>query len=304
MQEEIEHKTVNFAISTVKLSARTLLKGAQFFLRQYDKSASQGKQSMNRLIRQNRGVTNLEIEKTGIKDFDRCAKRYHIDYVLRIWNETKEDNLTQLIFCDMSTPKGDGSFNVYDDIRTKLLAAGVPESEVEFIHNADTEGKKADLFSKVRSGKVRVLLGSTAKMGAGTNVQTLLVAVHHLDVGWRPSDMTQRNGRIIRQGNKNKQVYVYNYVTEGTFDAYLWQTLENKQKFISQIMTSKSPMRSCDDVDKQYDPENFAAYPARFSGPFLLITQSILRAAFPALSICLAIMFSSSCVIVAQFATR
>ena len=145
-----------------------------------------------------------------------------VDNVLRIWNETKEDNLTQLIFCDMSTPKGDGSFNVYDDIRTKLLAAGVPESEVEFIHNADTEGKKADLFSKVRSGKVRVLLGSTAKMGAGTNVQTLLVAVHHLDVGWRPSDMTQRNGRIIRQGNKNKQVYVYNYVTEGTFDAYLW----------------------------------------------------------------------------------
>ena len=174
-----------------------------------------------------------------------------VDNVLRIWNETKEDNLTQLIFCDMSTPKGDGSFNVYDDIRTKLLAAGVPESEVEFIHNADTEGKKADLFSKVRSGKVRVLLGSTAKMGAGTNVQTLLVTVHHLDVGWRPSDMTQRNGRIIRQGNKNKQVYVYNYVTEGTFDAYLWQTLENKQKFISQIMTSKSPMRSCDDVDEQ-----------------------------------------------------
>ena len=174
-----------------------------------------------------------------------------VDNVLRIWNETKEDHLTQLIFCDMSTPKGDGSFNVYDDIRTKLLAAGVPESEVEFIHNADTEGKKADLFSKVRSGKVRVLLGSTAKMGAGTNVQTLLVAVHHLDVGWRPSDMTQRNGRIIRQGNKNKQVYVYNYVTEGTFDAYLWQTLENKQKFISQIMTSKSPMRSCDDVDEQ-----------------------------------------------------
>ena len=174
-----------------------------------------------------------------------------VDNVLRIWNETKEDNLTQLIFCDMSTPKGDGSFNVYDDIRTKLLTAGVPESEVEFIHNADTEGKKADLFSKVRSGKVRVLLGSTAKMGAGTNVQTLLVAVHHLDVGWRPSDMTQRNGRIIRQGNKNKQVYVYNYVTEGTFDAYLWQTLENKQKFISQIMTSKSPMRSCDDVDEQ-----------------------------------------------------
>ena len=174
-----------------------------------------------------------------------------VNNVLRIWNDTKEQKLTQLIFCDMSTPKGDGSFNVYDDIRSKLLNAGVPEQEIEFIHNADTESKKAELFSKVRSGQVRVLLGSTAKMGAGTNVQTLLVAVHHLDVGWRPSDMTQRNGRIIRQGNKNKQVYVYNYVTESTFDAYLYQTLENKQKFISQIMTSKSPMRSCDDIDEQ-----------------------------------------------------
>ena len=174
-----------------------------------------------------------------------------VNNVLRIWNDTKEQRLTQLIFCDMSTPKGDGSFNVYDDIRTKLLNAGVPEQEIEFIHNADTENKKAELFSKVRSGQVRVLLGSTAKMGAGTNVQTLLVAVHHLDVGWRPSDMTQRNGRIIRQGNQNKQVYVYNYVTESTFDAYLYQTLENKQKFISQIMTSKSPMRSCDDIDEQ-----------------------------------------------------
>ena len=174
-----------------------------------------------------------------------------VNNVLRIWNDTKEQKLTQLIFCDMSTPKGDGSFNVYDDIRTKLLNAGVPEQEIEFIHNADTENKKAELFSKVRSGQVRVLLGSTAKMGAGTNVQALLVAVHHLDVGWRPSDMTQRNGRIIRQGNQNKQVYVYSYVTESTFDAYLYQTLENKQKFISQIMTSKSPMRSCDDIDEQ-----------------------------------------------------
>ena len=174
-----------------------------------------------------------------------------VNNVLRIWNDTKEQKLTQLIFCDMSTPKWDGSFNVYDDIRTKLLNAGVPEQEIAFIHNADTENKKAELFSKVRSGQVRVLLGSTAKMGAGTNVQTLLIAVHHLDVGWRPSDMTQRNGRIIRQGNQNKQVYVYNYVTESTFDAYLYQTLENKQKFISQIMTSKSPMRSCDDIDEQ-----------------------------------------------------
>ena len=141
--------------------------------------------------------------------------------------------------------------NVYDDIRKKLIAAGVPENEIEFIHNADTEAKKAALFSKVRSGDVRVLLGSTAKMGAGTNVQQRLVAVHHLDVGWKPSDMTQRNGRIIRQGNMNKEVNVFNYVTEGTFDSYLFQTLENKQRFISQIMTSKSPVRSCDDVDEQ-----------------------------------------------------
>lgn len=145
-----------------------------------------------------------------------------VNNVLRIWNDTKEQKLTQLIFCDMSTPKGDGSFNVYDDIRTKLLNASVPEQEIEFIHNADTENKKAELFSKVRSGQVRVLLGSTAKMGAGTNVQTLLVAVHHLDVGWKPSDMTQRNGRIIRQGNMNKEVKVFNYVTEGTFDSYLF----------------------------------------------------------------------------------
>ena len=171
--------------------------------------------------------------------------------VLQIWADGKEQKLTQLLFCDLSTPKNDGNFNVYDDIRKKLVAAGVPESEVEFIHNADTEAKKAALFSKVRSGDVRILLGSTAKMGAGTNVQQRLAAVHHLDVGWKPSDMTQRNGRIIRQGNQNKQVRIYNYVTEGTFDSYLFQTLENKQRFISQIMTSKSPVRSCDDVDEQ-----------------------------------------------------
>ena len=174
-----------------------------------------------------------------------------VQNVLKIWEEGKEQKLTQLLFCDLSTPKNDGNFNVYDDIRKKLIAAGVPENEIEFIHNADTEAKKAALFSKVRSGDVRVLLGSTAKMGAGTNVQSRLVAVHHLDVGWKPSDMTQRNGRIIRQGNMNKEVKVFNYVTEGTFDAYLWQTLENKQRFISQIMTSKSPVRSCEDVDEQ-----------------------------------------------------
>ena len=174
-----------------------------------------------------------------------------VQNVLKIWEEGKDQKLTQLVFCDLSTPKNDGNFNVYDDIRKKLVAADVPENEVEFIHNADTEAKKAALFSKVRSGDVRILLGSTAKMGAGTNVQQRLVAVHHLDVGWKPSDMTQRNGRIIRQGNMNKEVKVFNYVTEGTFDSYLYQTLENKQRFISQIMTSKSPVRSCDDVDEQ-----------------------------------------------------
>ena len=174
-----------------------------------------------------------------------------VQNVLKIWEDGKDQKLTQLLFCDLSTPKNDGNFNVYDDIRKKLVAAGVPENEIEFIHNADTEAKKAALFSKVRSGDVRVLLGSTAKMGAGTNVQSRLVAVHHLDVGWKPSDMTQRNGRIIRQGNMNKEVKVFNYVTEGTFDSYLYQTLENKQRFISQIMTSKSPVRSCEDVDEQ-----------------------------------------------------
>ena len=171
--------------------------------------------------------------------------------ILRIWQDGQADKLTQLVFCDLSTPKNDGTFNVYDDVKTKLIANGVPAEEVAFIHDADTEAKKKDLFAKVRTGQVRVLLGSTQKMGAGTNVQDKLVAVHHLDVGWRPSDMTQRNGRIIRQGNRNKEVQVYQYVTEGTFDAYLYQTLENKQKFISQIMTSQSPVRSCDDVDEQ-----------------------------------------------------
>ena len=171
--------------------------------------------------------------------------------VFRIWEEGKTEKLTQLVFCDLSTPKNDGSFNVYDDIKAKLIDRGVPPEQIAFIHDADSEAKKKELFAKVRTGQVRVLLGSTQKMGAGTNVQDLLVAVHHMDVGWRPSDMTQRNGRIIRQGNQNKEVQVYQYVTEGTFDAYLYQTLENKQKFISQIMTSKSPVRSCDDVDEQ-----------------------------------------------------
>ena len=174
-----------------------------------------------------------------------------VQNILRIWEEGKANYLTQLVFCDNSTPKSDGTFNVYDDVKNKLIEAGIPEKEVAFIHDADTEIKKKELFSKVRGGQVRVLIGSTQKMGAGTNVQTKLIAAHHLDVGWRPADMTQRNGRIIRQGNTNPVVQIYNYVTEGTFDAYLWQTLENKQKFISQIMTSKSPVRSCEYVDEQ-----------------------------------------------------
>lgn len=174
-----------------------------------------------------------------------------VNNVFDIWDKGIDKKLTQLLFCDLSTPKKDSTFNVYDDIKEKLISKGVPESEIAFIHDADSEAKKKELFSKVRTGQVRVLLGSTQKMGAGTNVQDRLVAVHHLDVGWRPSDMTQRNGRIIRQGNQNKEVQVFQYVTEGTFDAYLYQTLENKQKFISQIMTSKSPVRSCDDVDEQ-----------------------------------------------------
>ena len=161
-----------------------------------------------------------------------------VNNVFRIWEEGNDRKLTQLVFCDLSTPKNDGSFNVYDDIKAKLVNRGIPESGIAFIHDADTEAKKKELFAKVRTGQVRVLLGSTQKMGAGTNVQDRLIAVHHLDVGWRPADMTQRNGRIIRQGNQNPEVKVFQYVTEGTFDAYLYQTLENKQKFFSQIMTS------------------------------------------------------------------
>ena len=174
-----------------------------------------------------------------------------VSNVFAIWEQGKKGKLTQLIFSDLSTPKNDGTFNVYDDIKGKLITKGVPESDIAFIHNADTEAKKKELFAKVRSGQVRILMGSTQKMGAGTNVQDRLYAVHHLDVGWRPADMTQRNGRIIRQGNTNPEVKVFQYVTEGTFDSYLYQMLENKQRFISQIMTSKAPVRSCEDVDEQ-----------------------------------------------------
>lgn len=173
------------------------------------------------------------------------------DNVFEIWEKTAEQKSTQLIFCDLSTPHNDGKFNVYDDIKKKLIAKGVPENEIAFIHNTDTEAKKKELFSKVREGQIRVLIGSTAKMGAGTNVQKKLIAIHHTDCPWRPADLQQREGRIIRQGNENPEVEIYSYVTEETFDAYLYQLVENKQKFIGQIMTSKSPVRSAEDVDEQ-----------------------------------------------------
>ena len=174
-----------------------------------------------------------------------CARN-----VYRIWEQTKEKRSAQLVFCDLSTPTTDGSFSVYDDLKKKLMDAGIPEEEIAFIHTADSEAKKKELFSKVRAGQVRVLLGSTAKMGAGTNVQDKLIALHDLDCPWRPSDLQQRLGRIVRQGNENEEVEIYRYVTEGTFDAYLYQLVENKQKFIAQIMTSKSPVRVADDVDE------------------------------------------------------
>ena len=173
-----------------------------------------------------------------------------VEKAFEIWEQTKEQKSTQLIFCDLSTPKGDGTFNVYEDIRNKLIEKGVPPEEIAFIHEANTELRKAELFGKVRSGQVRFLLGSTQKMGAGTNVQDRLIALHHLDVPWRPSDIEQQEGRILRQGNLNPKVKIFRYVTEGTFDSYSWQLIENKQKFIGQIMTSKSPVRSCEDVDE------------------------------------------------------
>ena len=173
-----------------------------------------------------------------------------VEKAYEIWENTKAQKSAQLIFCDLSTPKGDGTFNVYEDIKNKLMEKGVPENEIAFIHDANTELRKAELFAKVRSGQVRFLLGSTAKMGAGTNVQDRLIALHHLDVPWRPSDIEQQEGRILRQGNQNDKVKIFRYVTEGTFDSYSWQLIENKQKFIGQIMTSKSPVRSCEDVDE------------------------------------------------------
>ena len=170
--------------------------------------------------------------------------------VFSIWDKTKEKKSTQLLFSDMSTPKGDGSFNIYDDIRDKLVDLGIPKEEIAFIHEANTDKQKDELFAKVRKGEIRILMGSTLKMGAGTNVQNKLIAMHDLDVPWRPADLEQRSGRIVRQGNENKEVNIYRYITENTFDAYLWQTIENKQKFISQIMTSKTPVRVAEDVDE------------------------------------------------------
>lgn len=173
-----------------------------------------------------------------------------VNEVYRFWYDNKEDKLTQLVFCDLSTPKKDESFSVYNDVRDKLIARGVPSEEIAFIHDANTEVRKKELFSKVRRGAVRVLMGSTFKMGAGTNVQDLIIASHDLDCPWRPRDLEQRAGRTVRQGNKNKKVDIIRYVTEGTFDAYLYQMIENKQKFISQIMTSKSPARTVEDIDE------------------------------------------------------
>ena len=172
-----------------------------------------------------------------------------VENAYQVWEESTPDKSTQLIFCDLSTPKADGTFNVYDDVREKLVAKGIPREEIAFIHEANTETKKAELFAKVRSGQVRILLGSTPKLGAGTNIQDRLIALHHLDCPWKPSDLEQQEGRILRQGNRNQKVKIFRYVTENTLDSYMWQILENKQKFISQIMTSKSPVRACDDVD-------------------------------------------------------
>ena len=184
-----------------------------------------------------------------LPDAEKSKVNTCVENAFQVWDEGKADRTTQLIFCDLSTPKGDGTFNVYDDVRNKLVARGIPKEEIAFIHEYNTEAKKADLFAKVRAGQVRILMGSTPKLGAGTNVQDRLIALHHLDCPWKPSDLEQQEGRILRQGNQNEKVKIFRYVTENTFDAYMWQILENKQKFISQIMTSKSPVRACEDVD-------------------------------------------------------
>lgn len=184
-----------------------------------------------------------------LPDAEKSKVNTCVENAFQVWEEGKADRTTQLIFCDLSTPKGDGTFNVYDDVRNKLTEKGIPKEEIAFIHEYNTEAKKAELFAKVRAGQVRILMGSTPKLGAGTNVQDRLIALHHLDCPWKPSDLEQQEGRILRQGNQNDKVKIFRYVAENTFDAYMWQILENKQKFISQIMTSKSPVRACEDVD-------------------------------------------------------
>ena len=196
--------------------------------------------------------------------------------VYEIWDKSKEKKSTQLVFCDLSTPNNDGKFNVYDDLKQKLIDRGIPDNEIAFIHEANTEARKKELFAKVRKGDVRVLIGSTAKMGAGTNVQNKLIALHHLDCPWRPADLTQRNGRGIRQGNENDEIDVFTYVTEGTFDAYLYQLVENKQKFISQIMTSKAIVRSAEDIDEK--ALSYAEIKALAAGNPLIIEKTELDA--------------------------
>ncbi len=186
----------------------------------------------------------------NLPDFEGSKVNACMNNVYRIWNETSDKKSTQILFCDFSTPNKDGRFNVYDDIKRKLIKKGIPENEIAFIHDYESEAKKKELFGKVRQGKIRVLFGSTFKLGSGTNVQDKLIAVHDLDCPWRPRDLEQRAGRILCQGNENKEVFIYRYATESTFDSYLWQTIESKQKFISQVMSSKSPVRSCENVDE------------------------------------------------------
>ena len=209
-------------------------------------------------------------------DFEGSKVNICANNVYEIWDKTKEKKSTQLVFCDLSTPNNDGKFNVYDDLKQKLIDRGIPDNEIAFIHEANTEARKKELFAKVRKGDIRVLIGSTAKMGAGTNVQNKLIALHHLDCPWRPADLTQRNGRGIRQGNENDEIDVFTYVTEGTFDAYLYQLVENKQKFISQIMTSKAIVRSAEDIDEK--ALSYAEIKALAAGNPLIIEKTELDA--------------------------
>ena len=209
-------------------------------------------------------------------DFEGSKVNICANNIYEIWDKSKEKKSTQLVFCDLSTPNNDGKFNVYDDLKQKLIDRGIPDNEIAFIHEANTEARKKELFAKVRKGDVRVLIGSTAKMGAGTNVQNKLIALHHLDCPWRPADLTQRNGRGIRQGNENDEIDVFTYVTEGTFDAYLYQLVENKQKFISQIMTSKAIVRSAEDIDEK--ALSYAEIKALAAGNPLIIEKTELDA--------------------------